>query len=185
MLADHAEKIGIEFPAFGTTLAAALEGLLPDIATVSNPLDYTTPIWGQPEYTLPVFTAAVSPEYTNAAVLVQDYPAAGLDESQTFYRNDALAFAGATTAKGIPAAICSTLPENMDEVTRKLFIQKGIAPMQGIHECLNAISHSISWSEAREYILTNPPLPLYTTQINLTALAAMDELSGKKWLKNN
>ena len=56
---------------------------------------------------------------------MQDYPAAGLDSSKVFYRADAIAFAEATTEKGLPAIICATLPENMDLETRQLLIEKG------------------------------------------------------------
>lgn len=49
-----------------------------------------------------------------AAVLVQDYPAAGLDESQVCCRNDAGAFIAAARAQGLPVAVLATLHENLD-----------------------------------------------------------------------
>jgi acyl-CoA synthetase (NDP forming) len=118
MLADHAEKIDLVFPVVDPKQENDLSALLPDIATVSNPLDYTTPIWGQAEMTYPVFAKAISAIEADTAVLVQDYPAAGIDSSKVFYRADAIAFAEATTEKGLPAIICATLPENMDLETR-------------------------------------------------------------------
>ena len=78
MLADHAEKIDLIFPKLESTQEAELSALLPDIATVSNPLDYTTPIWGQEEMTYPVFAKAISAIEADTAVLVQDYPAVRL-----------------------------------------------------------------------------------------------------------
>ena len=68
-------------------------------ATVSNPLDYTTPIWGVPEKTRPVFDTLFAQGH-DAAVIVQDYPAPGLDESKPWYRNDTLSFIAAAKAKG-------------------------------------------------------------------------------------
>ena len=127
--------------------------LLPAIATVSNPLDYTTPIWGQPEKTEPVFQEAMAEISGQSAILIQDYPAKGLDESLIFYRNDALAFAKAAANNNIPAAICSTIPENFDKETRELLIAQGVAPMQGIHEALNAISQAVTWKKNRSDIL--------------------------------
>ena len=47
MLADHAEGIGLDFAKPSAVTADALRKKLPFTATVSNPLDYTTPIWGQ------------------------------------------------------------------------------------------------------------------------------------------
>ena len=45
MLADAAEAQGLELPRPGAATADSLRAQLPLTATVSNPLDYTTPIW--------------------------------------------------------------------------------------------------------------------------------------------
>src|SRR5690606_37837779 len=74
MLADRAERIGLEFPPVPPDGLARLAGMLPAIATVSNPLDYTTPIWGDTDRTAPVFAATMDLTRAAAAVLVQDYP---------------------------------------------------------------------------------------------------------------
>ncbi|MFQ1702661.1 acetate--CoA ligase family protein [Loktanella agnita] len=160
MLADHSETIGLKFPQFDTSDAALLRDLLPDIASVSNPLDYTTPIWGQPEKTLPVFSQAIASAGADAAILVQDYPAAGLDDTKPYYLADGLAFAQVAKAHDIPAAICSTISENMDADTRATLIEAGVAPMQGLQEALNAMLHAAKWAEARNRILAAPPAPL-------------------------
>lgn len=182
MLADHAEKIGLSFPAIEGADRAGLETLLPEIATVSNPLDYTTPIWGQTEHTYPVFSRtleAVAPDFT---VLVQDYPAAGLDDSKVFYLNDAGAFARAASEQQVPAAILATIPENMDAGTRRMLIEQGVAPMQGIHEALNAIRDAAGWSAARARILSAKPAPLLPPQAPAN-LAGQTEDIGKDWLR--
>ena len=46
MLADRGEECGIDFKAPSPAASHTLKSLLPAIATVSNPLDYTTPLWG-------------------------------------------------------------------------------------------------------------------------------------------
>ena len=184
MLADHAERIDLVFPVVDPKQEKDLSALLPDIATVSNPLDYTTPIWGQAEMTYPVFAKAISAIEADTAVLLQDYPAAGLDSSKSFYRADAIAFAEATTEKGLPAIICATLPENMDLETRQLLISKGVAPMQGIHETLNAIQDSANWKEARSYILSEKPEHL-SRAIPSSEKRVLPESEGKDWLKRN
>ena len=184
MLADHAERIDLDFPVVDPKQENDLSALLPDIATVSNPLDYTTPIWGQAEMTYPVFAKAISAIEADTAVLLQDYPAAGLDSSKSFYRADAIAFAEATTEKGLPAIICATLPENMDLETRQLLISKGVAPMQGIHETLNAIQDSANWKEARSYILSEKPEHLLRA-IPSSEKRVLPESEGKDWFKRN
>lgn len=176
MLADHAEVIGLDFPAFDDGARAELAALLPPIATVSNPLDYTTPIWGQPEHTAPVFDRAIALSGADAAVLVQDYPAAGLDESKVYYLNDAGAFLRAARAHGIPAAICATLPENLDADTRAMLVAEGVAPMQGIDETLNAMRAAARWAERRAGHMA--PAPLHPPQPPM-ALRMLDEAEGK------
>lgn len=181
MLADHAERIGQVFPTVEAAQAERLRALLPPIATVSNPLDYTTPIWGQPEHSGPVFAEAMAREDIDAALLVQDYPAPGLDETQILYRNDAGAFADAAAARGIPAAICSTIPENFDAGSREALITRGVAPIQGLHEAMNALRDAADWQAARERVAADRPAQLVDLQAT-GAVEALDEAAGKAWV---
>ena len=142
MLADYAEALGLRFPPPSGEAAGRLAPRLPHTATVSNPLDYTTPIWGEPEKVRPVFEAMFEDPY-DAAVIVQDYPLDGLDESRPSYLADARAFVAATRAAGVPAAVCSTLPENIDRTTREMLIADRVAPLQGIREALEAIAGAV------------------------------------------
>ena len=184
MLADYAEKINLSFLPVDPMHEKELAALLPDIATVSNPLDYTTPIWGQPKLTYPVFAKAIAAIEADTAVLVQDYPADGLDGSKVFYQQDAAAFARAAKDHGIPAVICSTLPENIDEETRQFLIGEGVAPMQGIHEALNAIHGSANWLQARERILSAEEVPLLPAWEWSKQVMVMEH-EGKRWLTAN
>ncbi len=181
MLADHAETIGLGFPSFAAEVQTVLTGLLPDIATVSNPLDYTTPIWGDPSRTGPVFASAIKGLQADSAVLVQDYPAAGLDESKGYYRADAGAFIAAAKAQGIPAAICATLSENLDLETRDWLVAQGVAPMQGLTETLDAMCAAGLWHARRMQLRTNPPEALHRLAPQ-GPLITLDEADGKALL---
>ena len=182
MLADYGEDIGLQFPPFNKKTTQILTDLLPPIATVTNPLDYTTPIWGQTDATEPVFCAALLNRDVHAAVLIQDYPAAGLDESKIYYQNDAVAFGNAARSVGIPAAICATLPENLDVQTRRTLIDQGVAPMQGLHETLNAIKAAVWWCERRTCLSNHPYEALLATG-NQGACVTMNEAEGKTLLR--
>ena len=181
MLADHAETIGLSFPQIDADAQAPLRALLPAIATVSNPLDYTTPIWGQPDLTHPVFAEAIAATRADLALLVQDYPAEGLDASKVYYQNDADAFARAARAHDVPAAICATLPENLDRTTRRHLIARGVAPMQGIHETLNAIRDAQAWATVRARIATRRPAPLLAPVLVADSVLLTED-AGKDWL---
>ena len=181
MLADHAETIGLEFPQPAPATGERLRRLLPYTATVSNPLDYTTPIWGIPERVGPVFEAMFADPY-DAAVIVQDYPLPGLDESKPHYTSDALSFVAATRVAGVPAAVCSTLPENIERDTRDMLVEKGVAPMQGIHETLDAIAGAAWLGRRREHIRLAPPSPGPNVRI-AEPVALVDEWRGKVALR--
>ena len=150
---------------------------------LANTVDYTTPIWGQPAYTEPVFRTAIDANCVDAALLVQDYPYSGLDESQIYYRNDAAAFSKAAKAANLPAAVCATLPENMDIETRELLIELGVAPMQGIHETLNAVAQAATWRENRETILASHVGTLQVPE-DMRPGQLVREVAGKEILRS-
>jgi acyl-CoA synthetase (NDP forming) len=180
LLADHAEKIGLEFTRPSKKTANRLTRLLHYTATVSNPLDYTTPIWGIPERVLPVFETMLTDPY-DAAIFVQDYPPPELDESKPFYLSDAKSFIDAGSKVRIPSAICCTLPENMDQSTREMLVENGVAPMQGIHEALEAISSSVWYFGRREAIRKNGIEKLRIKPLSRIS-TLIDEWEGKKHL---
>lgn len=180
MLADYAERLGLTFTPPDAATAAQLRSQLPQTATVSNPLDYTTPIWGIPEKTRPVFDTLFAQGH-DAALIVQDYPAPGLDESKPWYRNDTLSFIAAAKAQGLPAAVCSTIPENLDAETRSFLVAEGVAPMQGIEECMTAIA-AAAWHDARRAEIADArPAPLIASRPYGTS-HLLDEANAKQRL---
>ncbi len=181
MLADYAAPLELDFVQPSSHTAAALTERLPHTATVTNPLDYTTPIWGDYERTLPVFKCLLEDGY-DSAVLIQDYPAAGLDESKPYYRADSDSFISACQTANIPAAICSTLPENLDAETRAHILQAGVAPMQGIETCMQAMSAAANYGKRRAALLANPPHPFRTAPLMGSRFQQLDEATAKKIL---
>ena len=182
MLADHAEEIGLRFPRPSAPAAERLAQRLPHTATVSNPLDYTTPIWGSPERVRPVFEALLEDPY-DAAVIVQDYPLEGLDESKPSYLADARSFIAATRAAGLPAAVCSTLPENIDRETREMLVANGVVPLQGIREALDAIAGAVWYGRWRKRASAPAPAPV-PVPLPPGPVRAIDEGEAKAWLRH-
>ena len=181
MIADHSEKVGLILNKPSKKTKKILTELLPHTATVSNPLDYTTPIWGIPKLVQPVFDAFFS-DPADVGVLVQDYPLPGLDESVPFYRNDAQAFISAIKKTQIPGAVCSTLPENLDQKTREILIANKIAPMQGLDAALNSIAGTVWYNQRCKKIKANrvEPSPIFATS---NSIKLINEWEGKQWLK--
>jgi acyl-CoA synthetase (NDP forming) len=180
MLADHAEVTGLTFPQPTEGTAKRLSQQLPHTATVSNPLDYTTPIWGHPERIRPVFQTMLGDPY-DAAVIVQDYPLSALDESKPSYLNDAKMFIETTRAAGVPAGVCSILPENIDRDTREMLATNGVVPMQGLQEALIALAGAAWYGCHRHRVRLDgfEPVPLPPPG---GGIQLIDEQQGKRRL---
>ncbi len=157
MLADGAEPRGLEFPQPSKAIASRLVKQLPPIATVCNPLDYTTPLWGYEDSLCEVMGTMFEDGY-DAAVIVQDYPVGQPEEGMEPYHADARAFARATRKAGIPAAVCSGLSENIDQATRETLIAAGVAPLQGIEETLDAIAEAAKFGIRRQQVIADGAL---------------------------
>lgn len=185
LLADYCAGIGLELPQPSAPVSKQLAGLLPDIATVSNPLDYTTPLWGNREKMPEVFQTLVADGY-DAAIVIQDFPPPHIHADNTFYRNDAESFIEACTAAGIPAASCCDLPENIDADTRELLIKGRVTPLQGFDSGLNALSNACRYGVNRNRILsTQQSKEFGLLSIPDASLPAIfvDEWQGKQRLR--
>ncbi|MBX2870432.1 MAG: acetate--CoA ligase family protein [Acidiferrobacterales bacterium] len=185
MLADVCDEVGLALPAPNEQSTKKLRTLLPDIATVSNPLDYTTPLWGDEKVMPTVFETMLGSGY-DAAIVIQDFPPPHIHDDLTLYRNDAISFATTCARIGIPAAVCSDLPENIDAATRKILIDRGITPLQGLDNGVSALSHACRYGSRRQRLLKDAGLAQLVSFTGSSALIAgeiIDEAEGKRMLQ--
>ncbi len=152
LLADYSTHRGLDLAQPSARARKRLQKLLPDIATVSNPLDYTTPLWGNRKIMPDVFASLVGDGY-DAAIVIQDFPPPHIHADDSKYRSDAESFIEACAAQGIPAASCCDLPENIDRVTRELLIAGGVTPLQGFEAGLDALANACAYGVRRQRIL--------------------------------
>ncbi|MEE8534781.1 MAG: acetate--CoA ligase family protein [Kiloniellales bacterium] len=151
LLADYAEELGLSFPQPSPAVAKEIARRLPEVATVSNPLDYTTPLWGHEAELTDLFGAALREGY-DAALIVQDYPHPDIEFGKDSYLADSRAFIAATRAAGLPAAVVSGLPENIDRASREMIAAGGVAPLQGIKEAMIAVALAAAHGERRAQV---------------------------------
>jgi len=137
MVADLAERTGLDMPALSQESAATLYDVLGDRVHIANPLDYDVHIWGNREAMCACFSAMLGNAY-DCTLLVIDYPRPE-DCSLANWEIAEQALTDACAATGQRAVIVSTLPENFPGVARDRLLAAGIAPMQGLVECLAAI----------------------------------------------
>jgi acyl-CoA synthetase (NDP forming) len=181
MVADAAEKLGLILAQPTPEVARKLEALLPSIATVANPLDYTTPLWGHEDAVTQTIAALLEDGF-DAALMVQDYPIHNPGPSYDPYLADARAFTKASKAAMIPAAICSVLPDNIDPQTRATMIENGIAPLQGVNEALAAIAGAAVFGERRTGRAGEETLRLAPLPKPIDKSRTLDEWQGKRLL---
>jgi len=184
LVADYCDRVGLELKQPSAIASEKLADLLPDIATVSNPLDYTTPLWGNAEAMPEVFQTAVSDGY-DAAVVIQDFPPEHIHRDNSLYRNDAKSFIKACNALGIPAAVCSDLPENIDRESREIMIAGGVTPLQGVDAGLDAIANACRYGCIRNELLSAAgtlEFRMIKTIAADTATRIVDEWQGKQRL---
>lgn len=187
MVADYCDRAGLELAQPGAEATANLLKLLPDIATVSNPLDYTTPLWGNAEVMPGVFKSLVEDSY-DAAVVIQDFPPPHIHSDNRLYRNDANSFMQACSSLGIPGAVCSDLPENIDRESREIMIAGGVTPLQGLDSGLDAIANACRYGLARERLSSGDSaleFSMLQPPAKDSASRVVDEWQGKQRLREH
>lgn len=148
VLADCAEAYGIAFPQPTRSVARRLRELMPKIATVFNPLDCTTLLWGKAEIG-EVFSTMLRDSY-DVAVFVQDYPRPDIEfDARTDFR-EAKFFADAAMEAGIPAVICSSIAENLSAPVREHVLSVNAVPLQGVTEAMRAVVQACAYRGIRQ-----------------------------------
>ncbi len=132
LAADECERIGIRLPPLGGDAATRLRELLPDAATVANPLDYTALIWGEADKLRDIVAIVGSDPAIDQVLVLYDQPV-GIegfpDESWAAVREGILAGAEAGPA---PVMMAATLPELLDDAAAARFVRAGVPAIAGL-----------------------------------------------------
>ncbi len=144
LMADSALSHGLTFPPLGAQQRADLRAALGPQVALANPLDYHTYIWGD----LPAMTAAfagIMDADLALGCIVLDFPREDrCDASDWHLVIDAVA--AARDAKGVPMAVISTLPDTLPETVAEAISARGLVPLAGLAEGLEAIAAAASVS---------------------------------------
>lgn len=138
LMADTAHGSTVAFPPLSQDQRAVLRKALGPIVTLSNPLDYHTFIWGDEDAMMTTFGAMMSPAVA-LGVVVLDFPRPDRCTSPDW---DLVlnAVARAQAMMGQPIAVLSSLVENMPEDVARQLIGRGILPLCGMNEAVEAIA---------------------------------------------
>ncbi|HEX9448905.1 MAG TPA: acetate--CoA ligase family protein, partial [Dongiaceae bacterium] len=172
LTADICEKLNLPLPGFSKEQADELRGQLPNFASVTNPLDYNTSLWGKEEPLTKLFSTVMAGDF-DAGMLVLDY-AAESAESEAVFDASRRALITACARHGKMAMITATIPELFPTALRDDAIAKGAAPLQGLPEALTAFASAYQFAQYRAKqglaaadridVAVAPPLPRQARQ---------------------
>ena len=182
LFADLACSTELEIPGFEEAQSTALREQLGSFASVSNPLDYNTAVWGDREELRRCFTTVMEGNF-DAAVLTLDYPRPGCGECDPW---DAAADALVASSKsaGMPAVVASTIPELLPEDVREKLLAGGVVPLQGLPEAVAALAGAAWYGERCREILADEPERLVPTSpgVATETVRSLDEPESKRRL---
>ncbi len=137
LMADLGARYGVTFRPFAAGARARLHRALQGRVAISNPLDYHTFIWGDRAKLFEVFRSALEGG-ADAGILVIDFPAPGLDQSDWWPTVDA--FADASRHTGVAGIVTSTLAENLPAAVCHALAGRGLIPIPSVTDCLAALA---------------------------------------------
>ena len=140
LVADEARGRDLVFPAFGADHRDRVAATLNEMVAVTNPLDYHTFIWGDRGRLEACFTAVLAGGF-DAALLVLDFPRAGLDRSRWWPTLDA--FGAASAATGVPGVVAASMAENLPDEARTAAAEAGLAAVGGIDAALSGLEAAV------------------------------------------
>ena len=164
MTADIAEAIDLPLPQHSPAQVADLRTQLPNFATISNPLDYNTSLWGHEDLLTRCFDTVMAGDY-DAGMLVIDYATDG-EASEQAWDCSVKALITACGKNDKLPIVTATLPELLPARVRDLTIAGHGAPMQGLKEALHAFEATERFARLRDRLsrsgsdgVTVPPTP--------------------------
>ncbi|MGF7005704.1 acetate--CoA ligase family protein [Aminobacter sp. BE322] len=146
VMADSAEGRRLHFPALSPEHYARVKSTLGAFVAVANPLDYHTFIWNDEPAMTATFTAMASSGF-DLNMLVLDFPRSDRCSDADWWPT-VRAFEAALKANGARGAIVASMSENLTEAHAADLFARGIVPLQGIAEAMDAAEAAAMIGEA-------------------------------------
>ncbi|MEO3384691.1 acetate--CoA ligase family protein [Mesorhizobium sp. CAU 1741] len=146
VMADAAQGRRIHFPALGEAHKAQVREALGPLVAIANPLDYNTFIWNDEPAMTATFSAMVSGGF-DLNMLVLDFPRADRCADVDWWPT-VDAFEAALKQHSASGAIVVSMPENLSEEYANNLMARGIVPLLGITEAMDAATAAAFVGEA-------------------------------------
>ncbi|MEM1382953.1 MAG: acetate--CoA ligase family protein [Pseudomonadota bacterium] len=151
LLADHLSAAGFEMPQPSPATVERLRSILPGIATPGNPQDITMAAWNDRARQAAIYDALMAEGY-DIAMMVQNYPRDGMWDIAE-YAAQLEALAEACRGRDVAAMQLAPLVDCYPAAAREETVALGLAPMQGLSECLVALDRAAWWRGRRETLI--------------------------------
>ncbi|MEO8856266.1 MAG: acetate--CoA ligase family protein, partial [Burkholderiaceae bacterium] len=158
LVADLAQPRDLHLPELPAPVRTTLQQVLGDKVTVANPLDYHTYIWGHLEAQTACFTGLLHSAF-DMHLLLLDFPRADRCDGAS-WQTTLNAFLAAQRETGAAACVVASMPEGLDEDLALSLLARGIAPMHGLAQCLDAIANAALIGVAQARAACTLPLEL-------------------------
>ena len=176
LAADECARLGLRLPLFASETTARLRELLPDTATVGNPLDYTALIWGDVERLRDIVIAVGDDPAVDRVLVFYDQAAdSGRGGSWAAVREGIRQGAAAAAT---PVMVASTLPELLDESAALSFMDAGVPAVAGLRTGL-AVAAALDAPRG------DPARLRAVSAATRTARAAARLSNGGRWLSEH
>jgi acetyl-CoA synthetase len=136
LAADEAERTGAELPELAPATADALTELLPDAATIANPLDYTSLIWADVDRLRRIAATVGSDPAIAQLVLCYDHPAGLAPEHEREWEAVREGLAAGALDAGLATLFAATLPDLLDEHAARDLADRGLPTVAGLRTAL-------------------------------------------------
>jgi acetate---CoA ligase (ADP-forming) len=136
VMADSAESRSVRFPALTEAHRTAVKATLGPLVAVANPLDYHTFIWNNEPALTGTFTAMAGGGFA-LNMLVLDFPRNDRCSDADWWPT-VNAFEAALKRNAARGAIVASMTENLPEGHAETLFSRGIVPLQGIVEAMDA-----------------------------------------------
>jgi acetyl-CoA synthetase len=134
--ADEAERLDAELPPLSATTRERLTELLPDAATIGNPLDYTAMIWGDTDLLRRITITVGADPAIDQLLLLYDHPQGLAPEAAASWAAvRAGIIAGAAEAEAA-TLVASTLPDLIDDEASGELAARGVPAIAGLRTAL-------------------------------------------------
>jgi acetyl-CoA synthetase len=139
LAADLAEREGLELPELVPQTRQRLGELLPPVATVGNPLDYTSMLWDDLETLKQVTETVGSDPGIDQLLLLFDMPAGLSETAKPVWDAVRRALIAGAERGGSEPLLASTMPDLLDEQSAFELAERGIAAAAGLREAIRCV----------------------------------------------